>query len=416
MAEKKETSAKKTTVKKTTSPKKDVAKKTTTTKKATSPKKETVKKAATTKKAAPKKTTTKKTAPKKETVKEIKKEIVVEEEKKEKKECKLSKWFRNLSLEQIIVTSVIIIAVLLLVLIGVTAKNTKTKNGKDIIAKVGEKVITADDLYNEIKEQAGQNFVLNMVDEYILEKEYKTTKEIKKTVSDMVQSYKDTYGEQYNDFLEYNGIKDEKELRDVLTKQTKLMTAIDDYVKESISEKDMKKYYKNNIYGDIKAKHILISFDTKEDATEEDVKKAEEKALKKAEEIIEKIKNGEKFDDLAKKYSDDTGSKEKGGDLGYFNTGAMVKEFEDAAFKLKVNEYTTKPVKTQYGYHIIMKTDEKKKPSYEKAKNIVLEKMMDEKKQNDPEINQKALDSLRKKYDFKIVDKKIKKEYESSLK
>ena len=85
------------------------------------------------------------------------------------------------------------------------------------------------------------------------------------------------------------------------------------------------------------------------------------KLRKKLKDLIKKLNDGEDFATLAKENSDDTGSAANGGDLGYFNKGEMVKEFEDAAYNLKVNEYTKEPVKTTYGYHIILKTGEKDK-------------------------------------------------------
>ena len=75
-------------------------------------------------------------------------------------------------------------------------------------------------------------------------------------------------------------------------------------------------------------------------------------AEKKITEIAARIKKGEAFDKLAKEYSQDPGSAIKGGDLGFFSRGMMVKPFEDAAFKLKVGE-VSKPVRTQFGYHLI---------------------------------------------------------------
>jgi parvulin-like peptidyl-prolyl isomerase len=70
--------------------------------------------------------------------------------------------------------------------------------------------------------------------------------------------------------------------------------------------------------------------------------------------IIEKLKNGGDFAALAKEYSQDTGSAVNGGDLGWFGTGAMIAEFETAAFALeKPGDFTLVPVKSQYGYHII---------------------------------------------------------------
>lgn len=68
--------------------------------------------------------------------------------------------------------------------------------------------------------------------------------------------------------------------------------------------------------------------------------------------ILERLKKGEKFAELAKELSLDSGSGKRGGELGYFGRGKMVKPFEAAAFKLAVGE-TSEPIKTEYGYHII---------------------------------------------------------------
>lgn len=69
-------------------------------------------------------------------------------------------------------------------------------------------------------------------------------------------------------------------------------------------------------------------------------------------EILRRIQNGEKFASLAKELSTDSGSAKKGGSLGYFSRGAMVKPFENAAFGLRIGG-VSEPVKTEFGYHII---------------------------------------------------------------
>jgi len=78
--------------------------------------------------------------------------------------------------------------------------------------------------------------------------------------------------------------------------------------------------------------------------------------LVKAEEVLVKIKGGEDFAKMAKQYGSD-GTKDLGGDLGWFSKGEMVKEFEDAVFALEKGELNQKLVQTQYGYHIIKVTD-----------------------------------------------------------
>ena len=87
----------------------------------------------------------------------------------------------------------------------------------------------------------------------------------------------------------------------------------------------------------IKASHILVD--------------KHSQALK----IIEELQKGTPFKDLAKKYST-CPSRKRGGALGSFGRGKMVKPFESAAFSLKKGEITKEPVKTQFGYHIIKRT------------------------------------------------------------
>ena len=186
-----------------------------------------------------------------------------------------------------------------------------------------------------------------------------------------------------------------------------------DLGKAVVASKDdeIKKYYEENTVGDISAKHILIKVDTdSEDGLTDD------EAKKKAEEIIKKLDKGEDFDTLAKENSDDTGSKEKGGDLGYFNKGDMVEEFETAAYKLKVNEYTKEPVKTTYGYHIILKTGEKDKPKLKEVKSNIIETLTKEKLENDKTLEVTTLDDLRKSYGLKFKDAKLKKNYNNYIK
>ena len=72
--------------------------------------------------------------------------------------------------------------------------------------------------------------------------------------------------------------------------------------------------------------------------------------------VLERLKNGESFANLAKELSIDKGSGKRGGDLGYFGRGVMVKPFEEAAFKLEKGR-TSEPVKTEFGYHIIRRMD-----------------------------------------------------------
>ena len=94
-----------------------------------------------------------------------------------------------------------------------------------------------------------------------------------------------------------------------------------------------------------KSRHILIKVAPGADA------KADAAAKAKAEDILKQIQRGGNFAELAKKNSDDPGSKDTGGELGFAQRGHMVPEFDNAIFTQKIGEI--KIVKTQYGYHIV---------------------------------------------------------------
>ncbi|MGA2090036.1 MAG: peptidylprolyl isomerase [Endomicrobiales bacterium] len=118
----------------------------------------------------------------------------------------------------------------------------------------------------------------------------------------------------------------------------------------------------------VHARHILVSVDKNADM------KTKAAALNKIKSIQKELKDGGDFEALAKKYSDDPGSKNKGGDLGFFSRGDMVPEFEKAAFALNVGQIS-EPVQTDFGYHLI-KVEEKragKKATYEDVKNDLKE-------------------------------------------
>ena len=122
----------------------------------------------------------------------------------------------------------------------------------------------------------------------------------------------------------------------------------------TVSDEDLKKVYesKKNDYEQVSAKHILIAFKGSPAAQAGKPEITEEQAKAKATDLRKQILAGASFEELAKKESDDTGSGANGGELGEFNRGQMVPEFEKAAFEAKIGEIS-EPVRTQFGYHII---------------------------------------------------------------
>jgi parvulin-like peptidyl-prolyl isomerase len=148
----------------------------------------------------------------------------------------------------------------------------------------------------------------------------------------------------------------------------------------------------------VRARHILVR--VAPGASQED----RDKALGKAKDVLKQLKNGADFTELAKKYSDDPGSKDRGGDLGYFSHGDMVPAFEKAAFGLDVGQ-TSDVVQTDYGYHVI-RVEEKKaasKVNYDDVKDDLKEYLF---QQRGAKRFEEYIKDLRSKSEIKINDLK----------
>jgi hypothetical protein len=139
----------------------------------------------------------------------------------------------------------------------------------------------------------------------------------------------------------------------------------------------------------VKARHILIRMQGSRVPVREGHKDlTDAEALTKAKEVRAKIAAGAKFEDQAKAESDDTGSGENGGDLGTFGAGQMVPEFDEVVFKAPVGQ-VTEPIKTAFGYHLILVEERKSKP-FEDARGEIEQKIR-------PDLGQKAIEALKAK-------------------
>jgi peptidyl-prolyl cis-trans isomerase C len=166
-----------------------------------------------------------------------------------------------------------------------------------------------------------------------------------------------------------------------------------------ITDAETKAYYDDNPQlfkqsEQVKASHILIKVDSGAD----DAKKSE--SLKKIKDIQQKINGGGDFAELAKEYSEGP-SNTRGGDLGYFRRGQMVKPFEDTAFSMKADEVSD-IVETRFGYHIIKVYDIKPEQTlaYADVKDKLNQRMKQEKieKEANQYINQLKKDAKIEKY------------------
>ncbi|MCD6198000.1 MAG: peptidylprolyl isomerase [Deltaproteobacteria bacterium] len=169
--------------------------------------------------------------------------------------------------------------------------------------------------------------------------------------------------------------------------------------KVKITDDEIETYYKGHEEEftnpeSVKTRHILLK--VPEGADEKAWKEAESKAK----DIKKKLENGEDFAELAKKYSDDPGSKDKGGDLGFFTKGRMVPEFESAAFSLKPGELSD-PVKTNFGYHII-EVQEKKAASTKTLAEVQAQIRQTLQKEKQQQLQDALIEKLKAKYPVKV--------------
>ena len=278
--------------------------------------------------------------------------------------------------------------------------------------------ITATDYYNEIK-KSNISKLIDMIDHQLFDDKYPKTDEEDQTVEEQISQMKETYGSNDSMFLsviqQYYGVNSEEELEEMLRLEYKRNEAVEDYVEDNLSDDEIQEYYDENTIGDIKASHILITPDVDSNATDDEQEKAEEEAKKQAEKIIKKLEDGEDFADLAKEYSDDEATAEDGGDLGYFNTDDMDENFMEAVKELDNDEYTKEPVKTQYGYHIILKVDQKDKPKLKEVKDEIKTTLANNKLDNDSTLHYQTLIDIREDNNIKWNDDELEKQYEELM-
>ena len=139
---------------------------------------------------------------------------------------------------------------------------TKLKNGKEVAIKINGENITADDLYDELREKYAKYQIIDDIDKKIFNVVYKGDKDIEEQVKNQYESYESQYsqnGQSFDEVLEQYGYKNADAFKDELRLNFQRTKAVDDYIKENISDKDIKKYYDENYAGEISAKHILIS-------------------------------------------------------------------------------------------------------------------------------------------------------------
>lgn len=416
MANKKSTSSDSTkTTKKTTSSTKKTTVKKTGTAKTTKPVTKNVKAEEKTK------TTVKKVEQPKAEMKKVEATVKKETKKIEtpKKEVKNTQKAFNVKDNLNVIGGAIIILLLAInIILIINGHKVKLSDGKEIIASVDGKDFVADDLFDELKEQYGSNNLLNMVDKYIISKEVKDDSDAKTKAKENLESIRSQYesaGYEWETVLTQYGYSNEDELLNELTTSIQKENVAKQYLKDNLTDAEINEYYENQVYGTYTVKHILIKPATTDSMTDEEKSAAEDAAKAKAQEVIDKLNNGEDFTSLVKEYSEDTGSVDNEGLVENFTKGDVDDAFFTETNNLKNGEYSKEPVKSSYGYHVILRVSSTDKKALKDIKDEVMEKIVENKLSDDSTLYTKTWVDIRKKYNFTINDTTLKNAYEKTI-
>lgn len=344
-----------------------------------------------------------------------KKNIVVNEKKENSSSSMMDKKTQNITISLLVIACLLLVIILILVIKGHEAK---LRDGKEIIASIEGKEITSEDLFDELKAQYGTNILVNTIDDFIANKEFEDDDAAKKYASARIAGLKQQYeamGYKFSTILANNGYESEDELLKVFISDYKKDKVVEKYISNHLTDDEINAYYEKEVHGKLTVKHILIKSSASSSSTTEEKNAAETAAKTKAQEVIQKLNEGAAWADLVKEYSEDTASVPEEGLIADFDETSVVAEFYDASLKLNNNEYTKEPVKSTYGYHVILKISEGEKPSLDSSKESVKNNLVSNKLAEDKQLGDKTWVEIRKEYKMKINDTKMDKIYKSII-
>lgn len=322
---------------------------------------------------------------------------------------------------------IVVLALFVTLLSGCGSKIPTLSNGDEAVVTLKDgSMISANELYEAIKEDYALNAMVNLVDKKILEDKYKDkVEEAKEYADNTVSQNEAVVGEQLLSLVQQQlGLPTIEAWKDQLYLSYLQNLAIEDYCKEQIKDKEIKKYYDEEIVGDIKVSHILITPEVSNDMTDKEKANAETEAKEKAEAIISELNKtnkkeiADKFAELAKEKSMDETTKDNGGSLGFINKDTLSSEYAklvDEAYKLKDGNYSTKVVTSEIGYHVIYRSETKEKAALEDVKEDIITKLAAEYLSKNSIASVRALQAIRDEYKLEIVDSELKAQYAEDI-
>ncbi|KRK89709.1 peptidylprolyl isomerase [Levilactobacillus koreensis JCM 16448] len=278
-------------------------------------------------------------------------------------------------------------------LAGVLLTFTLAGCGSKTVATTNGGKITESAYYSSLKgTSSGKQVLQQMILNKVLEKEY-GSKVKKSAVTKQFNQYKAQYGSSFSSVLAQSGMT-QSSLKTEIRSNLLLKEAVKDNV--TVSNAQLKKQFKS-YEPEVTVAHILVS------------KKST------ANTVISELKDTKKsdltseFTKLAKKYSTDTATKTKGGKLSAFDSTdtSLDATFKKAAFKLSTDEFTTTPVKTQYGYHVILMLKNPGKGTMNQHKAELKKQVLDN-DMNDSTVLHNVVAKVLKKGNVSIKDSDLK--------
>ena len=273
----------------------------------------------------------------------------------------------------------------------------------DVLASSKAGDITTDDVLNQI----GTNQVANQTFQLVLDKI------LSDKYSDQID--KEELTAQIDEEIEQYGGEENFQM---MLQQSQPGMTVDAYKQQRISNAYNDMYFAD--YLEItdeeafesvrKASHILVSFgeegEEADDAEGEEAPLTKEEAKEKADDLKSQLDEGADFSELAQENSDDTGSAQNGGDLGYVSEGQMVESFETALFDLEPGE-VSEPVESEFGYHIIVREDVAQEDVPAEELNTIKSQLVNQKIQEDPQQALQAYEDLLEEYEVQFENEEI---------
>lgn len=276
------------------------------------------------------------------------------------------------------------------------------------------KFITKGNLYGRMKQYCSIDLVLENVDTKILNKKYKLNddelNDLKESADNYIEQY-EMYGYTEEEFLKGNGFKNYDQFVEFLGVDYKRTLYVYDYLATQLEKNAVQDYYNEHAFGKVNTKHILVNTSNNMDKTQ---------ALALANEIISKLNEGKDFDTLATEYTTKYSDNVITEDLGFMGAFDYLEDaYVEGMKKLDAGKYSTEPVETSYGYHIIYCVDktEKTEEISNKDKMGIVDVLATEAGLTlDETTYYKALIKMREEAGLKFFDKEFKEKYEEYCK